>query len=311
MDFGSTARFAGYVGRAIAKIGPRRVALVAARADAIVAALLTAAEKAIQYAVPKSTRTAATVYLASASGMSASSRLSNAACAAAQTGDGLPLTVTVGVLAFICGYLIALLDVALVPLLVRLAMLLARALRRLVLSSRVVRGKVDLELEKIRAGLAKKFSAEGDVGLTFLSLPDKPLELSVVDGHLEKWSEAEVGEWVGGRKSGTVYHGQDKQDKAALSAFRHFSLSNPMHSEAFPAVRRMEAEVLAMTLSLFHGPVEGCGALTSGGTESILMAVRAYRQQGRARGIDRPNLVVPDTVHAAFDKVSFVSQQPT
>jgi sphinganine-1-phosphate aldolase len=67
----------------------------------------------------------------------------------------------------------------------------------------------------------------------------------------------------------------------------------------------MEAEVVAMTLSLFHGPPGACGTMTSGGTESILMAVRAYREDGlRRRGIREPELVIAATAHAAFDKAA-------
>lgn len=45
--------------------------------------------------------------------------------------------------------------------------------------------------------------------------------------------------------------------------------------------------------------------MTSGGTESILMACKAYRDYGReVRGIKKPEMVVPVTVHAAFDKAA-------
>ena len=60
-----------------------------------------------------------------------------------------------------------------------------------------------------------------------------------------------------------------------------------------------------MTLALFHAPPSGVGAMTSGGTESILMAVRAYREAARStRGVTEPELIVPSTVHAAFDKAA-------
>lgn len=297
----SGARYAAR--QAVAKIGARRLATILAGVDAFVATFLRSAEKAIRYAVPNKTRTAVAVYLASASGLSTTSRLSNAACAAAQTGDGLPVTVSAAALAFLCGYLLAVVQAFVFPLLITLVRRAAQGTRHLVLSSPLVRRKVDEELSKIRAGLTEKFS-RGDSGMSFLTLPDNPVEVSAVDNQLEKWSEAEVDDWVSGQKSGSVYHSRDKADKAAVSAFRHFSLSNPMHPETFPAVRRMEAQVLAMTSELFHCPLIGCGALTSGGTESILMAVRAYRQQGRNRGIVKPNLVVPDTIHAAFDKAA-------
>lgn len=61
-----------------------------------------------------------------------------------------------------------------------------------------------------------------------------------------------------------------------------------------------------MTLNLFHGGPDGCGTMTSGGTESILMACKAYRDFAKAkRGITEPEIVVPVTAHAAFDKACY------
>jgi sphinganine-1-phosphate aldolase len=73
-----------------------------------------------------------------------------------------------------------------------------------------------------------------------------------------------------------------------------------------PSLRRLHADVVAMTVSLLGGEEiddEPAGFLTSGGTESILMAVKAARNQARAdRGVERPNIVMATSAHAAFDK---------
>lgn len=75
---------------------------------------------------------------------------------------------------------------------------------------------------------------------------------------------------------------------------QRFLLSNPLHPDVFPGVRKMEAEVIAMTLSLFHADSQrGCGTTTSGGTESIIMACKAYRDWARVeRGITEPEMWV-------------------
>jgi sphinganine-1-phosphate aldolase len=88
-------------------------------------------------------------------------------------------------------------------------------------------------------------------------------------------------------------------------AFSRYALSNPLHPDCFPYLRKMESEIVAMTVKLFNGdPRTGhCGTMTSGGTESILMACKAYRDLARSkRGVREPELVVPLTAHAAFDK---------
>lgn len=66
----------------------------------------------------------------------------------------------------------------------------------------------------------------------------------------------------------------------------------------------MEAEIVRMILELYHAPAEqGAGTTTSGGTESILMACKTYRDWARdVKGITEPEMVIPISAHAAFDK---------
>ena len=61
-----------------------------------------------------------------------------------------------------------------------------------------------------------------------------------------------------------------------------------------------------MSCNLFHGdPQTSCGVMTSGGTESIILACKAYRDYAReVKGIADPVMVVPVTAHAAFDKAA-------
>jgi sphinganine-1-phosphate aldolase len=63
-----------------------------------------------------------------------------------------------------------------------------------------------------------------------------------------------------------------------------------------------------MTIELFNGPSDACGLTTSGGTESILLAMLTYREWGRKKGITKANIVAPATAHAAFDKACFYFQ---
>jgi sphinganine-1-phosphate aldolase len=56
-------------------------------------------------------------------------------------------------------------------------------------------------------------------------------------------------------------------------------------------------------LDLYNGDKECCGLTTTGGTESIIMAILCYREWAKKeKGITRPNLVCSATAHAAFDK---------
>lgn len=89
------------------------------------------------------------------------------------------------------------------------------------------------------------------------------------------------------------------------AASSKFAVANPLHPDLFPFVRKMEAEVVAMTVSLYNGGPGACGTLSSGGTESILLACKAYRDRARAlRNVRHPEIIAPITIHAAFEKAA-------
>jgi sphinganine-1-phosphate aldolase len=109
--------------------------------------------------------------------------------------------------------------------------------------------------------------------------------------------------WEDGRVSGAVYHGGKELTQLQTEAFGMFTVANPIHPDVFPGVRKMEAEVVAMVLSLFNAPDGAAGVTTSGGTESILMACLSARQKAyQERGVTEPEMILPDTAHAAFLK---------
>eukprot|EP00201_Polytomella_parva_P008332 CAMPEP_0175064012 /NCGR_PEP_ID=MMETSP0052_2-20121109/15086_1 /TAXON_ID=51329 ORGANISM="Polytomella parva, Strain SAG 63-3" /NCGR_SAMPLE_ID=MMETSP0052_2 /ASSEMBLY_ACC=CAM_ASM_000194 /LENGTH=159 /DNA_ID=CAMNT_0016330295 /DNA_START=619 /DNA_END=1095 /DNA_ORIENTATION=- len=83
------------------------------------------------------------------------------------------------------------------------------------------------------------------------------------------------------RLSGTVYYPGAVHKEFLDRVYSLFSTTNPIHGDAFPSIRQMEAEVVAMTAALLGGGPNGdsnvCGAMTSGGTDSILCAMKASR----------------------------------
>ncbi|MBW2632762.1 MAG: aminotransferase class V-fold PLP-dependent enzyme, partial [Deltaproteobacteria bacterium] len=92
------------------------------------------------------------------------------------------------------------------------------------------------------------------------------------------------------------------------------SQTNPLHTDVWPSITKFEAEVISMTANMMSAEKvndvedaddEVCGALSSGGTESILLAMKTYRDWAREmKGIRNPEMIVPSTAHAAFDKAS-------
>jgi len=108
-----------------------------------------------------------------------------------------------------------------------------------------------------------------------------------------------------GRTWSLVYHLDDAHEDFAARAYRMYSSANGLNPAAFRSLKRLESEIVSIEAGLFHGGAETCGVLTSGGTESCLLAVKTYRDMARAkRRIRRPNMVLPATAHVAWFKAS-------
>ncbi|XP_005325998.2 sphingosine-1-phosphate lyase 1 [Ictidomys tridecemlineatus] len=134
-------------------------------------------------------------------------------------------------------------------------------------------------------------------------LPSQGLSSSAVLEKLKEYSSMDVF-WQEGRASGAVYSGEEKLTELLVQAYGNFAWSNPLHPDIFPGLRKIEAEIVRMTCSLFNGGPDSCGCVTSGGTESILMACKAYRDLALEKGIKTPEIVAPQSAHAAFDKAA-------
>ena len=81
-------------------------------------------------------------------------------------------------------------------------------------------------------------------------------------------------------------------EEVIVDAFKRYCVSNPLHPDVFPAVRKMEAEIVAMCLRMYNNP-SGAGTTTSGGTESIIMSVKTHRDWAReVKGITEPEMYV-------------------
>jgi len=108
--------------------------------------------------------------------------------------------------------------------------------------------------------------------------------------------------WQDGRTFGLVYDGGGEVHAIAEEAARMYLHENALNTVAMPSLAQIQREVVGNMAELLHGD-EASGFMTSGGTESILMAVKAARERGRAeRGIERGEIVVPTSAHVAFHK---------
>ena len=128
-----------------------------------------------------------------------------------------------------------------------------------------------------------------------------PAEITVL---LEDARRDDV-QWRAGRVAGFLFLGGEDVAQVAQDAYRRFSMENGLSGIAFPSLHKFETEVAAMTAALLHGD-DAVGTITSGGTESILLAVKTARDRARALRpeITRPEIVMPYTAHPAFDKAA-------
>lgn len=107
-------------------------------------------------------------------------------------------------------------------------------------------------------------------------------------------------DWRHGRVFSLVYHAGEAHEQLVKAAHAEYASANLLNPMAFKSLKQLEKELVEMAGSLMHG--NGIvGTVTSGGTESILCAVAAYRDRARTWF---PELVVPRTIHPAFDKAA-------
>jgi sphinganine-1-phosphate aldolase len=115
-------------------------------------------------------------------------------------------------------------------------------------------------------------------------------------------------DWRGGRAAAYQFKAEEAVEAIGRDAFVTYFSENALGAwSALPSVRGLEQEVVAMALDLFRAPEGAAGFMTTGGSESIVLAVQACRRHARAqRGEPRHcgNVVAPETVHPAFDKAA-------
>ncbi len=116
-------------------------------------------------------------------------------------------------------------------------------------------------------------------------------------------------DWRGGRVFSLVYSAGNDVHELLADALALFSAENGLNVLAFPSIGTMQHDIVCNTATLLGaddpasgGAVEGY--LTSGGTESLLQAVKTARDVGRERGIARPSVVAGESAHVAFTKAA-------
>jgi sphinganine-1-phosphate aldolase len=112
--------------------------------------------------------------------------------------------------------------------------------------------------------------------------------------------------WREGKVFSLVFYAGDEVTELLKEAYLLFFSENGLNPTAFPSLKELETQVVAMTAALLGGDEQVVGTMTSGGTESVLMAVKTAREWARAHHpeIHAPEMILPLTAHPAFEKAA-------
>ncbi len=111
-------------------------------------------------------------------------------------------------------------------------------------------------------------------------------------------------DWKSGRTYGFVYDPGNDAVEIGKEAYALYLTENGLDPTSFPSLMRLENEVIAIARARASGSPDVVGTFTSGGTESIMLAVKSAREEAFGRGISIPEMVLPVTAHAAFHKAA-------
>lgn len=178
-----------------------------------------------------------------------------------------------------------------------------------------VGAKIAAEYDKLLAEIRKGSKPYAGEFPSTTALPPEGRSRQDVFDEMNGLATRERNRWHDGFVSGAVYHGDDEHTAFLSRIYAAYSQTNPLHADLWPSVVKYEAEIIAMTAEMlgaahvgrdgsrWPGPV--VGVVSSGGTESIMLAMKTYRDWARAeRGISRPHVIAPTSAHVAFDKAA-------
>lgn len=135
--------------------------------------------------------------------------------------------------------------------------------------------------------------------------PEKGVQASSLLDEMKELKNKDV-PWRKGKMFGYIYYPTEKSAHVVEEAYRMFTAENALNPSLFYSLRKFESEVVQMMSDLLHAGPEAAGCLTTGGTESILMAVKTARDLSRVKrpSVRHPEIIIPVSAHPAFDKAA-------
>lgn len=138
-----------------------------------------------------------------------------------------------------------------------------------------------------------------------MKIPQQGMPQDELFAELEGFRRADL-DGTSGRTWGYTYDAGREVADVAKRAFTSYMSANGLDPTSFPSLLRFENDLVAMGAAHLSGDSDVVGNFTSGGTESIILAVKAARDYARAKRpeLGQPEMIVATTAHAAFHKAA-------
>lgn len=142
--------------------------------------------------------------------------------------------------------------------------------------------------------------------MTQKTLPQQGIDAQTILNTMQSLRSDDA-QWQEGKCWALVYNAGPEVSELLKEAFTMFLSENALNPGAFPSLKQMESEVIAMTGHLLGGDEDVVGSMTTGGTESILMAMKTAKMWAKKNKwwVKKPEVVLPISAHPAFEKAAY------
>lgn len=185
------------------------------------------------------------------------------------------------------------------------------SIERQIIGISSVHSEINSEAESVTQKMAQDLKPYKGQLTEYYRLPSKGRSQPDILKDLTTLKKKEDPRWQKGFASGAVYHGDSKHIDFLNKAYSLHSQSNPLHFDLWPSASKFESEIIGMVADMISPNLSNtekndlAGTVNSGGTESIMLAMKTYRDYAKAtRGIENGEIIAPVTAHAAFDKAA-------
>jgi sphinganine-1-phosphate aldolase len=160
-----------------------------------------------------------------------------------------------------------------------------------------------MDFESILNELKRNLKPYDDSEGSLTGIPERGLDENFLIEKLTGFARKENVPWKEGKVSGAVYYGDEPLLSFYDKLYHIVSQTNALHPDIWPSISKFEREIVSMSSSLMKGDDGTRGSVSSGGTESILLAMKTYRDYFRKKkNITEPEIILPSSAHPAFLK---------